>query len=285
MVRHRRGPGHRAGVDGSRPRRRRRRRRHRAPTGRPRRPRRRGTATPSRWRCSTCATGCRARRRSPRRRTSGPPRRRREQRRLRHRRHHRGAGEQDVRDVARHQRARCACGSARRRWRTCATRARAHRADLDRRGRRHDARVRGVQRQQVGAGGVQRGDGRRGASVRGAGHDRRARRLRHRLGRFQHALRRAPGGVRPAAHGRVRHARRAVGARGRRRPAHRRPAGRRRRRDPRPRRRPTTGPLRLLVGDDAPTFVALALAARRDDYGRDLRFEWPAPEVGADPVQ
>ena len=45
------------------------------------------------------------------------------------------------------------------------------------------------------------------------------------------------------------------------------------------------GPLRLLVGDDAPTFVALALAARRDDYGRDRRFEWPAPDVGAGPVQ
>ena len=29
------------------------------------------------------------------------------------------------------------------------------------------------------------------------------------------------------------------------------------------------GPLRLLVGDDAPAFVAMALAARRDDYERD----------------
>jgi NAD(P)-dependent dehydrogenase (short-subunit alcohol dehydrogenase family) len=35
------------------------------------------------------------------------------------------------------------------------------------------------------------------------------------------------------------------------------------------------GPLRLLVGDDAPGHVALALAARRDDYGRDHRFTWP----------
>jgi NAD(P)-dependent dehydrogenase (short-subunit alcohol dehydrogenase family) len=36
------------------------------------------------------------------------------------------------------------------------------------------------------------------------------------------------------------------------------------------------GPLRLLVGEDAPCFVAMALAARRDDYGRDARFAWPA---------
>ncbi len=45
------------------------------------------------------------------------------------------------------------------------------------------------------------------------------------------------------------------------------------------------GQLSLLVGDDAPTFVALPLAARRDDYGRDRRFEWQAPAVGAGPVQ
>ena len=32
------------------------------------------------------------------------------------------------------------------------------------------------------------------------------------------------------------------------------------------------GPLRLLVGEDAPGFVAMAPAARRDDYGRDARF-------------
>lgn len=35
-------------------------------------------------------------------------------------------------------------------------------------------------------------------------------------------------------------------------------------------------PLRLLIGDDAPEHVALALGARRDDYGRDARFRWPA---------
>ena len=35
-------------------------------------------------------------------------------------------------------------------------------------------------------------------------------------------------------------------------------------------------PLRLLVGDDAPEHVALALQARRDDYVRDERFRWPA---------
>jgi NAD(P)-dependent dehydrogenase (short-subunit alcohol dehydrogenase family) len=37
------------------------------------------------------------------------------------------------------------------------------------------------------------------------------------------------------------------------------------------------GPLRLLVGDDAPALVAAALTARRDDYLRDPRFTWPAP--------
>jgi NAD(P)-dependent dehydrogenase (short-subunit alcohol dehydrogenase family) len=35
------------------------------------------------------------------------------------------------------------------------------------------------------------------------------------------------------------------------------------------------GPLRLLVGDDAPIHVAAALAVRRDDYRRDDRFDWP----------
>jgi NAD(P)-dependent dehydrogenase (short-subunit alcohol dehydrogenase family) len=34
-------------------------------------------------------------------------------------------------------------------------------------------------------------------------------------------------------------------------------------------------PLRLLVGEDAPEHVALALAARRADYERDPRFRWP----------
>ena len=36
------------------------------------------------------------------------------------------------------------------------------------------------------------------------------------------------------------------------------------------------GPLRLLVGDDAPVHVAMALAVRRDDYACDPRFTWPA---------
>jgi NAD(P)-dependent dehydrogenase (short-subunit alcohol dehydrogenase family) len=35
--------------------------------------------------------------------------------------------------------------------------------------------------------------------------------------------------------------------------------------------------LRLLVGDDAPAHVAIALDRRREDYGRDPRFSWPAP--------
>lgn len=35
------------------------------------------------------------------------------------------------------------------------------------------------------------------------------------------------------------------------------------------------GPLRLLVGDDAPDQVAAALAVRRADYERDPRFTWP----------
>jgi len=37
------------------------------------------------------------------------------------------------------------------------------------------------------------------------------------------------------------------------------------------------GPLRLLVGDDAPAMVAAALTVRRDDYLRDPRFSWPEP--------
>jgi len=41
------------------------------------------------------------------------------------------------------------------------------------------------------------------------------------------------------------------------------------------------GPLRLLIGDDAPVHVAMALAQRRDDYARDPRFAWPAPCPGA----
>jgi NAD(P)-dependent dehydrogenase (short-subunit alcohol dehydrogenase family) len=35
------------------------------------------------------------------------------------------------------------------------------------------------------------------------------------------------------------------------------------------------GPLRLLIGQDAPEQVAAALAIRRDDYARDPRFLWP----------
>ena len=37
------------------------------------------------------------------------------------------------------------------------------------------------------------------------------------------------------------------------------------------------GPLRLLVGDDAPAMVAAALTVRRDDYVGDPRFSWPEP--------
>jgi hypothetical protein len=37
------------------------------------------------------------------------------------------------------------------------------------------------------------------------------------------------------------------------------------------------GPLRLLIGDDAPVPVAIALTGRRDDYARDPRFTWPKP--------
>jgi hypothetical protein len=41
--------------------------------------------------------------------------------------------------------------------------------------------------------------------------------------------------------------------------------------------------LRLLVGDDAPAHVAIALDRRREDYGRDPRFSWPTP-TSARPV-
>ena len=34
-------------------------------------------------------------------------------------------------------------------------------------------------------------------------------------------------------------------------------------------------PLRLLVGDDAPDHVRMAMERRRDDYARDERFRWP----------
>jgi hypothetical protein len=36
-------------------------------------------------------------------------------------------------------------------------------------------------------------------------------------------------------------------------------------------------PLRLLIGDDAPVHVGMALEGPRDDYARDARFAWPAP--------
>lgn len=36
------------------------------------------------------------------------------------------------------------------------------------------------------------------------------------------------------------------------------------------------GPLRLLVGDDAPGQVAAALDQRRQDYAKDARFTWPS---------
>jgi NAD(P)-dependent dehydrogenase (short-subunit alcohol dehydrogenase family) len=36
-------------------------------------------------------------------------------------------------------------------------------------------------------------------------------------------------------------------------------------------------PLRLLVGDDAPDLVRMALERRRDDYAKDVRFRWPGP--------
>lgn len=43
------------------------------------------------------------------------------------------------------------------------------------------------------------------------------------------------------------------------------------------------GPLRLLVGDQAPGHVAAALELRREDYARDHRFTWPsAPSSGED---
>jgi hypothetical protein len=40
------------------------------------------------------------------------------------------------------------------------------------------------------------------------------------------------------------------------------------------------GPLRLLVGDDAPGQVEAALERRRDDYVLDPRFRWPAAVSG-----
>jgi len=36
-----------------------------------------------------------------------------------------------------------------------------------------------------------------------------------------------------------------------------------------------SGPLRLIVGDDAPEHIALALDTRRQDYAHDPRFTWP----------
>lgn len=40
--------------------------------------------------------------------------------------------------------------------------------------------------------------------------------------------------------------------------------------------RDTAGPLRLLVGADAPGHVSMALASRRDDYRKNAGFTWPA---------
>lgn len=37
----------------------------------------------------------------------------------------------------------------------------------------------------------------------------------------------------------------------------------------------TPGPLRLLIGADAPGHVAAAIASRRDDYRKNAGFEWP----------
>ena len=147
-------------------------------------------------------------------------------------------------------------------------RLRAHRADLDRRRCGHDARVRGVQREQVGARGVQRGDGRRGAPIG-------VRVTIAELGGFatdwggssMHFAEPLPAydqlrtdlfgtpvvpWEQPADDAPATDAPPAVAARAIR--AH---------------VEADAGPLRLLVGDDAPTFVAMALAARRDDYGRD----------------
>src|SRR5699024_2167301 len=35
-------------------------------------------------------------------------------------------------------------------------------------------------------------------------------------------------------------------------------------------------PLRVLIGDDAPGLAAMAYAARRDSYGAQPPFDWPA---------
>jgi hypothetical protein len=37
------------------------------------------------------------------------------------------------------------------------------------------------------------------------------------------------------------------------------------------------GPLRLLIGDDAPVHVRMAVEVRRDGYVGDPRFAWPVP--------
>lgn len=41
------------------------------------------------------------------------------------------------------------------------------------------------------------------------------------------------------------------------------------------------GPLRLLVGENSPTYVAMALDLRRQDYELDDRFTWPEPPGAA----
>jgi NAD(P)-dependent dehydrogenase (short-subunit alcohol dehydrogenase family) len=80
--------------------------------------------------------------------------------------------------------------------RHAATRVREDRAGVDGRRGRPPAAVRGVQRVEVGAGGVQRRPGRRGAAVRHRRAPAPAGRLRHRLGRLEHALRHGRPGVR-----------------------------------------------------------------------------------------
>lgn len=47
-----------------------------------------------------------------------------------------------------------------------------------------------------------------------------------------------------------------------------------------------SGPVRVLIGDDAPGQVRAVLELRRDDYGRDPRFRWPAERtVAGEPVE
>ena len=218
VVHHRCRPRSRPRVRGSRPRRRRPRRRDGAPPGRPRRARRRA---PGRLRVLPLDVRDRAAVFAVVERAVAAlraPGRRRQQRRLRPRR--RGGGGRRGRGAAR-----------------CSTRnllgplwvmpgraaaparagKRPHRADLEHRRRRRDAAVRPLQRRQVGARGPERGARRRGGRRGHPRHDRRARRVRHRLGRVEHALRRAAGDLRRPAHGALRQPDGAVAATGGRR--------------------------------------------------------------------